>query len=72
MDTFHVTKSFLLTVFRLKTVDVVLSGLETMRQLVADYEIALVSHDNMTSDPQALRNLREELHVCTSLTTAQM
>jgi len=47
----------------LKNVDTLLTGLEMMRQLVADYEIALISHNNMTSDPDTLRNLREELQV---------
>ena len=50
-------------VFRLKAVDSVLSGVESMKQVVADFEIALVSQDTMTSDPLTLHQLREELQV---------
>lgn len=48
---------------RLKAVDSVLSGVESMKQVVADFEIALVSQDTMTSDPSSLYQLREELQV---------
>jgi hypothetical protein len=34
-----------------------------MRQLVADYEIALVSHGNMSADPDTFREVHEELQV---------
>jgi hypothetical protein len=34
-----------------------------MKQVVADFEIALVSQDTMTSDPLNLHQLREELQV---------
>lgn len=50
-------------VCRLKAVDSVLSGVESMKQVVADFEIALVSQDTMTSDPSSLYQLREELQV---------
>ncbi|KAJ8305395.1 hypothetical protein KUTeg_015940 [Tegillarca granosa] len=46
---------------RMKAVNATLSGLEAVRQLVADYEIALVSHDDMTSNQDTLRNVREEV-----------
>lgn len=52
-----------LIVCRLKAVDSVLSGVESMKQVVADFEIALVSQDTMTSDPSSLYQLREELQV---------
>lgn len=54
---------FIKLVSRLKEVDSVLSGVESMKQVVADFEIALVSQDTMTSDPLNLHQLREELQV---------
>lgn len=56
---------------RLKAVDSVLSGVESMKQVVADLEIALVSQDTMTSDPSSLHQLREELKVREELLTDQ-
>ncbi|CAC5414507.1 DST [Mytilus coruscus] len=46
---------------RLKATDSLLTGIEQMRQLVADCEIALVSHDNMSADPDTFRQVHEEL-----------
>lgn len=51
-------------IYRLKATDSLLTGIEQMRQLVADYEIALVSHDNMSADPDTFRQVHEELQVC--------
>lgn len=48
-----------------------LSGVESMKQVVADLEIALVSQDTMTSDPSSLQQLREELKVREELLTDQ-
>lgn len=65
LNMFYQMDKFLgrLIVCRLKAVDSVLSGVESMKQVVADFEIALVSQDTMTSDPSSLYQLREELQV---------
>ncbi|XP_041359578.1 microtubule-actin cross-linking factor 1, isoforms 1/2/3/5-like isoform X9 [Gigantopelta aegis] len=46
---------------RLKNADLVVSGLEEVKQIVSDYEITLASHENMTSELKGLRNHKEEL-----------
>ena len=48
---------------RLKNADLVVSGLEEVKQIVSDYEITLASQENMTSELKGLRNHKEELQV---------
>ncbi|CAG5131558.1 unnamed protein product, partial [Candidula unifasciata] len=50
-----------LYVDRLKGCEVVISGLNDVKQLVADFESSLASHDNMTSDLSELKTLKNEL-----------
>ena len=52
-----------LVLFRLKSCEVVISGVDDVKQMVSDYEHTLAMHDNMTSDLGALRSTQRDLTV---------
>lgn len=49
--------------FRLKTCEVVISGLDDAKQLVSDYEQTLASHEGLPSDLISFREFQHELTV---------
>ena len=48
---------------RLKSCELLISGLDDAKQMVSDYEQTLASHDNMTSDLSALHSKHRDLAV---------
>ena len=52
---------FIDSCFRLKATEVLLNGLDELKQSLCDLEQGLVAHDTLTADMAALQNTRDQL-----------